>query len=361
MTIPLPIRNYLRANQLIQHLYFDWHLADIPVLLGSKSFREKSYSLMELYLNHDELQNEALLKSIYHDIKQCYYKYKMTPQEYFLFELRNKNSEERESYLSDSMIMKYAAERNGRLIHDTELNNKYNFYTINQHFFNRDAILFNISTSAEQFTDFAIKTKRIIAKPNKSALGSGVEIFTVLSQEDAEKIFKYLRKKGKEYIIEEVISQSPEMAVWNQSSVNTIRINSFLSNGIFNILSPFMRTGRKGCIVDNGGQGGIFASIDKNTGLVMTPGMDEKGNSYDKHPDTGILYFGWQVPQWDKLLHLVEMVHRNMHKHVYVSWDFALSNNGWVLIEGNWGEFVAQQMTNKRGFKKDFITFLNAK
>ena len=62
MTIPLPIRNYLRANQLIQHLYFDWHLADIPVLLGSKSFREKSYSLMELYLNHDELQNEALLR-----------------------------------------------------------------------------------------------------------------------------------------------------------------------------------------------------------------------------------------------------------------------------------------------------------
>ena len=150
------------------------------------------------------------------------------------------------------------------------------------------------------------------------------------------------------------------MSVWNQSSVNTIRINSFLSNGIFNVLSPFIRTGRKGSIVDNGGQGGIFASVDKLSGKISTCGMDESGNTYTHHPDSGIEYIGWQVPRWEELIQMTEEIHRNMPKHIYVSWDFALTDGGWVLIEGNWGEFVCQQMTNNRGFKKDFLTFLNA-
>ena len=28
-----------------------------------------------------------------------------------------------------------------------------------------------------------------------------------------------------------------------------------------------------------------------------------------------------------------------MSDHIYVGWDFALTDNGWVLIEGNWGQF----------------------
>lgn len=316
---------------------------------------------MNHFLAPEELSNSKLVKEIYRDIKQCYFRYKTTPLEYFLFELRQKSNKERKSYLSDNMIMKYAADKSGRKIHDTELNDKFYFYRINQQFFKRKAMLFNANTEQKQFTDFALSAKRIIAKPNKAALGAGVEIFTIANQSDAEKIFSILKNKRIEYIIEEVICQSPKMSVWNETSVNTIRINSFLNNGIFNVLSPFIRTGRKGSIVDNGGQGGIFASVDKRTGIIITPGMDEKGNTYTNHPDSGIKYEGWQVPEWDQLMELTHKIHDNMPKHVYVSWDFALSNNGWVLIEGNWGEFVCQQMTNKRGLKNEFLNYLNAK
>ena len=55
----------------------------------------------------------------------------------------------------------------------------------------------------------------------------------------------------------------------------------------------------------------------------------------------------------------VRKIHSLIKDYPYVGWDFALTETGWVLIEGNWGEFVCQQMTNKRGFKQEFINYLN--
>ena len=361
MNLPPPIRNLLRANKLARALFYDCHLADIPVLFGLSSFKQSAYKVMKMFMTKDELQNEKIIAAVFNDIRQCYYRYKFTPLEYFLFELRYKSREERATYLSDSMIMKYAANKNGRKIHDVELNDKFNFYMINKKFFKREAALVDETADKGSFSEFALKAHRVIAKPNKAALGAGVEIFTIESKQDADSVFEHLKQHGCEYIAEEFIIQNGKMAEWNPSSVNTIRINSFLNNGKFNILCPFIRTGRKGSIVDNGGQGGIFASVDKVTGKIITPGMDERGNIYQAHPDSGITYNGWQVPSWDELVGLTEEIHRNMPKHIYISWDFALTDKGWVLIEGNWGEFVCQQMTNRRGLKKEFLTYLNAK
>lgn len=353
------IRNFLRANKIVRWCYFDAHLADIPVLLNFKSFRSKAMKNMEQFLPQQELQDATLCKKIYNDIRRCYYKYKATPQEYFLFDFKNKDEKERASYLSDMMIMKYVANKTGRMIHDKELNDKFHFYRINKDFFKRKAICFDSDTLKRVFCEFTNNTKRIIVKPNKAALGTGVKIFDINSEEEQDIVFNMLKDSGMEYIIEEVIVQNSDMGKWNESSVNTIRVNSFLNRGKFEILCPFIRTGRKGSIVDNGGQGGIFAAIDEKTGIISTDGMDEQCNTYLKHPDSGITYKGWQVPKWKELLATVERVHRNMPKHVYVSWDFSLTDKGWVLIEGNWGEFVCQQMTKKRGYKKDFLTLLN--
>ena len=95
------------------------------------------------------------------------------------------------------------------------------------------------------------------------------------------------------------------------------------------------------------------------TGTIITDGKDEKNNIYVSHPDSGVVYKGWQVPRWTELILLVEKLHKTMSKHKYVAWDFALTNEGWVLIEGNWGQFVCQQSCMGRGFKKDFLELIN--
>ncbi len=361
MKLPPPIRNLLRNSKLIRMLYFDCHLADIPVLLGLGQFKKQMEAAIYKFEGKNKLIDRTYAKLISKDIKSCYIRYKTTPQEYFLFRFMEKNHCERKEYLSDHMIMKLVADKSGRKIHDVELNDKYNFYKINKYFFKREAIYFNNSTSLDEFRQYALSSKRFIAKPNKAALGQGVELFTIKTDIEVEDAYNRLKKNKVDYIIEDLIIQRSDMAVWNQSSVNTIRINSFLIKDKFTVLFPFIRTGRKGSIVDNGGQGGIFASVNRNTGIICTDGMDEQGNVFQSHPDSKITYKGWQVPNWNELLQLSEQVHRNMPKHIYVSWDFALTDNGWVLIEGNWGEFVCQQMTYNQGLKKEFISQLNGK
>lgn len=317
--------------------------------------------IMSQFLSEDELKNTHKIRSVYRDICRCFCKYKTSPLEFFLFDFRTKNSKERAAYISDRMIMKYAADKSGRKIHDKELNNKYNFYLINKDFFNRKVTLFDNDTSLDEFCETALSLRKLIAKPNTAALGTGVRIFEIQNLGQAQYAFHTLKDTGIDYVLEEFIKQNNAMAEWNESCVNTIRINSFLSHGKFNILCPFMRTGRKGSIVDNGGQGGIFASVDIESGIVTTNGMDEMGHIYTAHPDSGIIYKGWRVPNWLELIRLTEKCHRNMPKHAYISWDFALTDNGWVMIEGNWGEFVCQQMTLKKGFKNLFKKYINLK
>ena len=352
-------REVLRRGRLIRWLYYDAHLADIAVMLGLSSFKRNMNEAMTSFLSPQELQSPSTLRRIKADIRRCYYRYKSTPQEYFLFGFKDKTAKERATYLTDSVIMKCVANKTGRKIHDEELNNKYQFYLINKPFFQRKAILIDSTSTSDEFVQFALEAKRIIAKPNKAALGNGVSIYEVHDSEDARKAFDDIKRKGGEWIVEEVITQSGQMAQWNSTSVNTIRVTSFLHGKRINILSPFIRTGRRGSVVDNGGQGGIFASIDKSTGKISTNGMDEHGNEYICHPDSQVTFKGWQIPRWNELMKLTYEVHCNMNKHVYVGWDFALTETGWGLIEGNWGEFVCQQMTNKRGFKQEFINYLN--
>ena len=43
---------------------------------------------------------------------------------------------------------------------------------------------------------------------------------------------------------------------------------------------------------------------------------------------------------------------------VYVAFDFALSEKGWVIVEGNWGDWVLQQTSLERGFRKEFTSLL---
>ena len=172
--------------------------------------------------------------------------------------------------------------------------------------------------------------------------------------------FSSFLSKGS-WIIEEVIKQDSEMASFNESSVNTIRIPSFISEtGEHVILNPTIRTGRKGFVVDNAGAGGITAMIDVQTGIIITDGIDKKYNRYSIHPDSNKQFKGTMIPHWKELKETVEKVHRSLpSRHRYVGFDFALSNNGWILIEGNWGQLIGSQTATQVGVRYQFEKLMN--
>ena len=62
--------------------------------------------------------------------------------------------------------------------------------------------------------------------------------------------------------------------------------------------------------------------------------------------------------KWEELIAIAEDIFKQcLSEHTYVGFDFALTDKGWCLIEGNWGQFVGQYI-ERRGVKKEFLDFI---
>lgn len=354
-TLRSDIRKKLRSSSLVSKIYYVLHIDDLPIVLGANTYKKHIEEVIEKYAKSLDKKTKESLKK---DIDQCYLKYKISPTEYFLFNFRNLPEEERAEYLSDKFIYMTMGKVVGRKLHDEQLENKYNFYQLTKPFFKRKAMLIGSQNDRKPFEEFTKEISDVIIKPNTSACGNGIFLEHIHSIAESQAVFDKVLRMGGEWIVEELIHQSDKLASWNSSCVNTVRVSSFLGNEGFFVLCPFLRTGRKGAVVDNGGQGGLYAAIDPETGRVATNGKDELCNVYLEHPDSHVVYKGWQVPQWESLMKLTKEVHRLLPKHKYIGWDFAHTDDGWVLIEGNWGEFIAQQSTMERGYKKEFVKYV---
>lgn len=314
----------------------------IDKLFMNAGFFDKSIDKAIKKLSKKSIYSNKYLKK---DIKRSYNKYLTTPDEYFLFDFPGKDENYRKLFLTDKarirLLIKYVGER--KFVED--LCDKYNFYKRTSQFFKRQVVVVggNKGCTFIDFCNFVLKYKKVFVKPLSDSYGKGAHILTI-ENEDTNSLKSLFQKYSlNDWIFEECIIQSKEMAEWNQSSVNTVRLPCFLSKGKFYVLNPFFRTGREGAVVDNAGGGGIFACIDENTGKIVTDGIDESNITYKSHPNSKKDYMGWQIPRWNELLEVAEKMFREcLPDHKYIGFDFALTDNGWVLIEGNWGQFVGQ-------------------
>lgn len=357
-TTPVILRSKLRQSSLVHYLYYGLGI-DVLFLHFSTFWEEKKLEIMKKFLTEEEMKESKTVKQISKDIDKCYNKYKITPLEYFLFGMRFADKEKRKTYISDKVLFSAVAKTGTRPLHDAELNDKFHFYELTSEYFKRSAIEVKKVEDRAKFEQFVEGKDKVILKPNSAACGSGIFISKT---DDPKSLFDKLMAAKGDWIVEELIKQCNTMAAWNPSSVNTVRITTFKnSRGTF-IHCPFMRVGRAGSDVDNGGQGGIYALVDAETGVISSDGKDERCNIYVVHPDSKVPFKGVQIPRWNELRQLVVEIHnKKMPMHVYIGWDFALTDDGWVLIEGNWGEYVCQQSVSGHGYKEEFMSYLRGK
>lgn len=325
-------------------------------------YRQSIPDALSRFLTAEEKADTKLIHQIKKDLMECRKKYKSEVNEYFLFGFRDLTDKERSKFLTRRVKDKTMQGIVGFDVFTREVRNKYNFYLIMQPYFGRDVMLIpKGGGNLDSFKSFANKHPNLFIKSNSLSKGRGAGLYHIGSESEAEKVYDKLKKTGGDWIVEEKVNQSAEMAQWNESSVNTVRLPAVLNNGQWTVIGPAFRTGRKGAVVDNASAGGLFACIDPTTGILCTDGFDDKhGLYYDKHPDCGIVFKGWQVPHWNELLKLAEKIHRTVPHHKYIGWDFALTDKGWVLIEGNWGQFLSQY-NDKIGLKKQFFELLGIK
>lgn len=293
------------------------------------------------------------------DLLFCCFAYGFSPEEYVFFFLEGKSMEERLAYVSHIKRI-CAAFRMNDLSSMQLLNDKWKTYKLLKPFYKREAIMINKTWHYARFKTFVEKHPIFVKKQFNLSCGESVAKIDVRSCGKSEKeLFNELIKMGK-IIIEELIVQHSQMAIFNPESVNTIRcVTMNTRHGIKIFPFSFMRNGRQGSFVDNGGAGGILIGVDDSTGKIDTDGIDELGRVFSSHPDTNIVYKGYQLPEWEEMLCICKKMAEYLPKMKYCAWDMAYTDKGWLVVEGNRiGQMIAQQMTINKGIKMELDAFM---
>jgi len=186
----------------------------------------------------------------------------------------------------------------------------------------------------EALEEFARRHPVLIAKEPISREGHGVFRYDAADVTDWTAFHAELVAKG-QMLVEEAIVQHPYLAGYCAGTVNTTRLVSYFDGTKVHIVSRVQKFGR-GAVSDQFTWGGFFSMLDRH-GKAVGRGHSGKNNTfYSVHPDSGLSIVDFQVPLWDEAVALIDRAARVVPEVPYVGWDVAITENGPVLIEGNW-------------------------
>lgn len=135
-------------------------------------------------------------------------------------------------------------------------------------------------------------------------------------------------------MLEEVVVNHPDIDKICSTSLNTLRIFTFVKDGKVQILSTMLRCGILGAVVDNWGAGGVVYSVNRD-GFIDSFGVDKKGNYYNYHPVTNIQMLGYYIPNYCDLESFVISIVEKQPKAIFCGLDIAITSEGFELIEIN--------------------------
>ena len=190
---------------------------------------------------------------------------------------------------------------------------------------------------------------RLVLKPSRQSSGVGVQILRknddgVLVNNKGKALSLQMLDEdyGANYLLQECVVQSDYMALFNPSSINTIRIATYRDeNGELNYMSAVLRIGAKGADVDNAHAGGMFCGVS-NEGKIGNYVCDWLGRKQVKYNGLDFENNDWVIPNYDVVKEFAIKVSERLIHHDLIALDIALSeNNEPRLIEFNVGGFSA--------------------
>lgn len=331
-------------------------------LMTQKESKNKSKLLhaINTFIEKEKLSDKKYLKKVTFNMLFSKLVYRITFDEYFIFDFEKLSEKGRRSFIGNyekDDICNLLGTAESKLI----FSDKFMTYKTFERYYKRDIIKISDQSDYTLFENYVKGHNDFMVKPISKSLGKGIYHINMQKEKvDIRELFERILET-EVCVLEERIQQVPEMAMFHPFSVNTIRLTTIIQNNVVTNCYSFFRMGRGNNVVDNAGAGGIFATVDIATGIVITLGISETGECYINHPDTGVKIIGYQIPQWDKLLELAEELARIVPEQQYVGWDLALTNEGWVVVEGNGKGQLLHQYANKAGYRIELEKILGNK
>lgn len=268
-------------------------------------------------------------------------------QDYIQYGFYWKKRREREKYVVHGKLIKMM-----KICNDPEyryiFDQKPEFDRVFADYLQRDFLDMR-EAAEEDFRKFIENKESIFVKQPDGMFGTGVEKVYVKDIQDISGIFK--KYKENSYLLEDTLSQCREMAEFNDTSINTLRIVTIRrADGDVDVLGGLLRTGRKGRIADNFHHMGIAAFLDP-CGIVSATGIDKNYDRHIVHPDSGKKIVGFQIPIWDQVVDTVSSAAQVVPEIRYIGWDVVITRDYRVaLVEGNPGaDPDAEQISSREG------------
>jgi hypothetical protein len=197
------------------------------------------------------------------------------------------------------------------------------------------------AVSEKEAIEYCNNLDSAIIKPSLGANGGmNVHLLSVnngVSNIDGLCMQDVFEKYGDDILIQEVITQHPDLSKLNSSSCNTMRIMSYLREDEVVIVGSVMRIGRGDTIVDNYAMGGIICGVNENGQLNKIGFTKIEGYlSPILNTDSGIVLENFQIPYYNKVIESIKKAHFLIPQIILVGWDYAINEKGEpILIEFN--------------------------
>lgn len=253
----------------------------------------------------------------------CFFLYGSAPDDYYQYEFYKLSPSERNKFItwrrSHKLIQANGADAEA-IVEKDKFNQRFDTYL------NRDWIDLQ-TASSETFQAFLKKHGAAFMKPLGGACGKGIFILNADEFErDGCNIEKY-----RSYIAEEVLHQHEAISRLNPNAVNTLRVLTYRGE----ILLAVLKLGTGDSIVDNQHAKGLNGNVDLETGITNTVFYDLDYNPYYRHPDTGEMLIGVEIPHWQELKDKVTAAAKELREVPYLGWDVAITPDGIAIIEAN--------------------------
>jgi len=321
-----------------------------------KTLTDKYKKELTIPYRPDLVVNSSELDRIATDLEISRILLGFTLSEYYTFRFWEKTFEQKREYLTDKERKRVLDILNDAESQDV-LKDKAKCYQILRDYFRREQIVIVNPEDAELLKEFCKKRKVFVKKPFAESFGKGIEPVKVDENTDYKVLTETLLEECGKFVAEELIVPHRKMRALNPDSINTVRLETYFDGEKTEFVSAFMRVGKAGSFVDNGGAGGIGVLIDVKTGRVISDGHDEMGRIFVTHPTTGVRFRGFKIPNWKKALELGKEIADKVPGASYIGWDLTYTNRWkWIVVEGNGTpQYIFNQGTAEKGLRKEFL------
>lgn len=317
---------------------------------------------------------------IWQDVQRYVQAHKRFPTHYFVRELFHRDVENPEDYLDSDAVKRVDQARYqqpARWLFD----DKYHFnlhlsrndirvprlfgYSLGGYFYDpgRRVSIESLERFRVLIFGLAGLAPHVFVKDLGGRMGDRVFRITA-SSEDPEIGEAFEETKRTAMIYEEEQRQHPDIAAVYPDSFNTLRIiNCMTGPERVETISALMRFGSGGTYVDNSSRGGLFVGVDLDTGRLRPMArrfFGQGGGQFDRHPDTGFEFAGFEIPMFREAIELAEAAMRAIPSPL-IGWDVGITPDGPVVVEGNaFADLFGAELADG-GYRRNevFLRFLN--